>query len=225
MSQDWVADLYTVATVGNTTLSNMELMFATLKSTFSGTSPPSSQVLGQVWYDSNTSYKCLQVRNYGNTAWRGVMAGSSALKIWMYLNAVEEGWTIDSSVTDRVLALKGGSTYTTGGAPAGTWTISGISTDNTAESGHSHNHDHDLENAGGYANDLMDNDVIMKGSSSQLRAKGTQAGGSYYYAASWNTDSDATASSGHTHSHSHTQNGLWRISAAVGIMGRPNARG
>jgi hypothetical protein len=128
MAQTWVADLYTTATVINTTMSNMESMFATLRTNFSGTSAPASvggQNAGMNWYD--TTKKLLKHRDYGDTAWRGILAGSASLKVWLYLNAAEEGWAIDSSVTDRVLALKGGATYVTGGANAGTWTISGMS--------------------------------------------------------------------------------------------------
>ena len=138
MSQDWVSNLYTTATVVDTTMSNVELMFATLKSSFAGSSTPSNAAAGQVWYDSNASYKCLQVRDSANAAWRGVMTGSSSCKVWLYLNAVEEGWTIDSSVTDKVLSLKGGSTYVTGADDSqGTWTISGLT-----DSGHTHSHSH-----------------------------------------------------------------------------------
>lgn len=127
MSQDWVADLYTTGTVGNTTLSNMELMFATLRSSFSGSSPPSNPVDGNFWYDIDTDL----MKVYRNAAWAGVLAGSSAFKMWVYLNAAEDGWIVDSSITDRVLAIKGGSQAynANGGNPAGNWTITGLSAD------------------------------------------------------------------------------------------------
>jgi hypothetical protein len=131
MAQDWVADLYTTGTVGHTTLSNMELMFATLRSSFSGATGPASPVDGNLWYDSSAK-ELLKV--YRNGAWAGVLCGSVSLKLWLYLNAAEDGWAIDATVTDRVLALKGGSTYTTGAANAGSWTISGIQN----ESAHTH---------------------------------------------------------------------------------------
>lgn len=129
MSQVWVSDLYTTTTVINTTMSNMESMFATLRTNFSGTSAPASvsgQNVGMNWYD--TTKKLLKHRDSTDANWRGILAGSASLKMWLYLNAAEEGWAVDAvSVTDRVLAFKGGSTYVTGGANAGTWTISGIS--------------------------------------------------------------------------------------------------
>lgn len=226
MSQDWVSNLYTTTTVVDTTMSNMELMFATLKSTFSGTSQPSNAVAGQVWYDSNTSYKCLQIRDYNNAAWRGVMAGSSSCKIWLYLNAVEEGWTIDSSITDRVLALKGGITYTVGAsASSGTWFISGISA--AHESSHTHSmqaHTHTLGATGAAFPDAHDGDYIISDGTG-LRIRGTGAGVNTQQTTT-TTGGPSVASTGTTsHTHTISQAGLWRPAAAVGIMAAPNARG
>jgi len=135
MAQSWVSDLYTTTTVIDTTMGDMELMFATLRTNFSGGSAPAqvtAQNIGMNWYD--TTQKILKVRDSTDANWRGILAGSASLKMWLYLNTAEEGWAIDSvSATDRVLALKGGSTYVTGGGNAGTWTITGMSVS-------SHNH-------------------------------------------------------------------------------------
>lgn len=125
MSQDWTANLYTQATEGDTTLSNMELMFATLKSLFSGASAPANTVAYMPWGDSTK--KVVKRRDHGDSAWFGVMHGDVNQKIWVYRDSAMEGWAVDSSVTDTVLAVKGGSTYTTGAATAGSWTISGLS--------------------------------------------------------------------------------------------------
>lgn len=43
-------------------------------------------------------------------------------KMWFYADAAPTGWTIDSTPSDALVGIKGGSTYTTGGALAGTWT-------------------------------------------------------------------------------------------------------
>ncbi len=45
-------------------------------------------------------------------------------KMWFYANSAPTGWVIDSSVTDALIALKGGTAYATGGAPGvgDTWT-------------------------------------------------------------------------------------------------------
>jgi hypothetical protein len=50
-----------------------------------------------------------------------IPAGS---KIWFYADSAPTGWTIVTagSPSDEVLAIKGGATYTTGGAGAGEWT-------------------------------------------------------------------------------------------------------
>ncbi len=135
MAQNWVSDLYTTTTVIDTTMNNMEAMFATLRTNFSGSSAPAQvtgQNIGMHWYD--TTKKLLKHRDSTDSTWRGILAGSASFKIWVYANTAEEGMAIDSvSATDRVLALKGGSTYVTGGANAGSWTISGM-----AVSAHNH---------------------------------------------------------------------------------------
>lgn len=121
MSQLWTADTYALTMNGATSLQNMEDNFTTLKSTFSGASAPSNNVAGQLWFD--TTYAILKVRNAANSAWLGVMYGNSSNLIWMYANAATNGWVVYSSITDRVLAIKGGSQAynVTGGNVAGTW--------------------------------------------------------------------------------------------------------
>ena len=47
--------------------------------------------------------------------------GTSSM--WFYLNAAPVGWTEVASLGDTLLAIKGGVTYTTGGASAGTWQL------------------------------------------------------------------------------------------------------
>ena len=46
----------------------------------------------------------------------------SGTKMWFYADTAPTGWTLDATPSDSLLAVKGGSTYTTGGAQAGTWT-------------------------------------------------------------------------------------------------------
>lgn len=124
MSQTWTDDCFAAGHVGQTDLANMENNFASLKSLFSGASQPASMAACNPWFD--TTKHVLKVRDDGNSAWLGLMHGDVSQKIPVYRNTAMSGWAIDSSVTDRVLAVKGGSTYTTGGAVAGSWTISGI---------------------------------------------------------------------------------------------------
>jgi hypothetical protein len=41
--------------------------------------------------------------------------------MWLYENSPPDGWSLNGAAGDTLLAVKGGSTYTTGGAAAGTW--------------------------------------------------------------------------------------------------------
>jgi hypothetical protein len=122
MSQTWTDNCYDVGHVIATDMTAIENNMACLKSMFSGASAPSDPVAGTGWFD--TTKKLPKVRNNANSAWLGIMAADSSHKIWVYRNTAPDGWAIDSSVTDRVLALKGGSDAynVSGGGTAGTWT-------------------------------------------------------------------------------------------------------
>lgn len=121
MSQSWTDNVFQTDHQGQTDLQNMENNFACLKTLFSGTGAPSSMGACHPWFD--TTQHVLKVRDDGDSAWLGLMHGDTSQKIWVYRNTAMNGWAVDSSsATDRVLALKGGSTYTTGAANAGTWT-------------------------------------------------------------------------------------------------------
>lgn len=133
MSQSWTNDVYASGHVGATDLQNMENNFACLKSLFSGASQPASMAACHPWFD--TTKHVFKVRNDGDSAWVGLMHGDTSQKIWIYRNAAMSGWAVDSGVSDRVLAVKGGSTYTTGAAVAGTWTQP-----NHTHTGPSHSH-------------------------------------------------------------------------------------
>ena len=120
MSQIFVDNLYDPAFTGGLTLGAMESNFATLKSNFSGTGSPGNPVAGMAWFDTNNNIK--KVRDSGNSKWYSQLQGESTTKIWIYANTVQDGWVLDGAVTDQLIALKGGATYLTGGAIAGTWT-------------------------------------------------------------------------------------------------------
>lgn len=53
----------------------------------------------------------------------------SGTKIWIFANRAPPGWIISADTGDRLLAVKGGGTYTTGGVAAGTWQLSGVNGD------------------------------------------------------------------------------------------------
>lgn len=46
--------------------------------------------------------------------------------MWFYRNTTIDGWTIESSAPDTVLAVKGGSEYVNGGVTGGTWQQEGV---------------------------------------------------------------------------------------------------
>lgn len=131
MSQTYTADCFAGAHEAQTDLQNMENNFAALKSSFSGAGAPSNTVAGMPWFD--TTKKVLKYRNTADAAWYGLMHGDTSQKIWVYRNAAMDGWAVDSGVSDTILALKGGSTYTAGAATAGSWTVSGL-----YDTGHAH---------------------------------------------------------------------------------------
>lgn len=136
MSQNYTENCFAVGNAGLTDLQNMENNFHCLKTLFSGSSAPSDSTGGMPWFDSGN--KLLKVRNSTNGAWLGVLAASSSPRFWVYANAAGDGWIVDSSVTDRVVAIKGGSAaYNVAGANvAGTWTISGLTAPNAAHKHH-----------------------------------------------------------------------------------------
>ncbi len=198
MAQSYTIDVYDGSHTAATDLQNIENNFAALKSSFSGASAPSNTEFGMPWAD--TGQKVIKVRNDTDDAWWGYMHGDTSQKIMVYRNAAMDGWAIDSSsATDKAVALKGGSTYTTGGANAGSWTISGLTSAN--ESAHTHTggaHSHGLTTTG-------KDDIGSPGSSVYLlTTTSTNSGGG-----------SATTSSGTAHNHSVSQDGTWRISAAV----------
>ena len=122
MSQDYNDNAYQVDHVGTTDLQVIENNLACLKSLFSGAGVPSNIVAGMPWFD--TAQKLLKIRNDDDSDWWGIMHGDTDQKIWIYRNAAMDGWAIDAAVTDKVLALKGGSDAynANGGTSAGTWT-------------------------------------------------------------------------------------------------------
>lgn len=123
MSQTWTDNPFDGDDTWSTDLQAMENNFAALKSCFSGATAPADPVAGMQWYD--TTKKVTKRRDSASATWYGLMHGDASQKIWVYRNSAMEGWAIDSSVSDVVLAAKGGSTYTAGGAASGTWTQSG----------------------------------------------------------------------------------------------------
>lgn len=120
MAQTWTANCFATTQDWDASLQAMEDNHLALQSNFSGSSAPTSPVAGQGWTDTtNSNHKR---RNAAATAWIADLHGDASFKIPVYRNDTCEGWDIDTSVTDRVIALKGGSgAYNAnGGTNAGT---------------------------------------------------------------------------------------------------------
>jgi hypothetical protein len=122
MSQIFTDDCYSGSHQAGIDLQAFEDNFAALKSMFSGGAAPANLVAGMHWFD--TTKKALKMRNSLNAVWLGIMQADASHKIWVYRNTAPDGWAIDSSVVDVILALKGGTQAynANGGTQAGTWT-------------------------------------------------------------------------------------------------------
>lgn len=222
MAQNYNNELYSQATVADTTLTRMENNFAAQKSSFSGVSYPADQVAGMLHMRTGGTGDGMRVRNSGDTAWHKVLTGTASLKLWMYRNDSDEGWTIDAAApTDRVLSLKGGSDdyNVNGGNTAGTWTITGITGSSSSDS-HVHqvynntgsgNVSHDqVYNSSGVATDLTQNPKQIARHISVVDSNGN--GPQDFY----------TASDSHSHTITISTGSAWRPAAAVGTLQYPD---
>ena len=123
MTQGFIDNCFARGNIAATDMANMERNFAALKSSFSGVSAPANAAAFQFWGD--TVKKCLKHRSSDETVWHGTLHGDVSQKIWVYRNAAMDGWAVVTGVTDKVVAIKGGSLAydTTGGTTAGTWNV------------------------------------------------------------------------------------------------------
>jgi len=148
MAQNYTTNSYQADHNGQSDLQNMENNFECLRSNFSGSSSPANAIAGKQWF--HTTNKLLKIRNNANSAWLGVMCGDTSQKMLVYRNTAMDGWVIDTANGDRVIATKGGSTYTTGGSTAGTWTQPSMTLSTSQIPVHNHtlstngNHTHDV---------------------------------------------------------------------------------
>ena len=121
MSQNYTIDCFAAGHTAQTDLQNMKNNFACLKSGFSGAVAPADTVGGMRWFD--TAQKVFKIRNEGDTAWYGLMHGDGSEKRLVYRNVAMDGYLRDATVTDKVIALKGGAIYLTGAIDTqGAWT-------------------------------------------------------------------------------------------------------
>jgi len=201
MSQTYTINCFVATHGGQSDLAIMETNFEALRTTFSGAGAPGDAIAGMQWFD--TAQKLLKIRNAANDGWLGVLTGTTSLKMLVYRNTAEDGWAIDGGVTDRVVAIKGGATYTTGGATAGSWTlpdhtlvageIPDHAHDGTSDSGGTHTHDVTIMSSGNSAN------TVARGvDGGPLTASGAgKSGGAHTH--TFTTDTDGGGDGSHNH--------------------------
>jgi hypothetical protein len=203
----YVAETYDGGRIAATDLQRIEDNFAYLRVSFRSGSAPSdpggllSGLEGVIWWDSTKK----NFKGRSDSAWRALLSASTAFKLWVYLNAADDGWVVDSSVADMVLALKGGATYTTGADTAGSWQVSGLTraehshTDGTYKANHSHGMTRIQSYLGGWPDTIQDCPVSTDP-----------------------TNADITGASGPQSNATINSNETWRPEAAVGTLQYPN---
>lgn len=141
MSQTFTDDCFAGGHVAQTDMGNIENNFAAVKSSFSGSSAPADPVPFMPWGD--TGNEIPRFRDVDDEEWLALMpcddgdeGGGAKGYIWLYRNNTVDGMVVDTTVSDRVLAVKGGSNAynVNGGITAGT----AFST----LAGHAHPHGH-----------------------------------------------------------------------------------
>jgi microcystin-dependent protein len=131
-------------------------------------------------------------------------------KILIYSNTAADGWVVDSSVADKVLAIKGGSNAyaVAGGSNAGTWTQPGHVLTEAEIPAHSHNiedntHSHAIKT---YNNSGTGSSGIGLSTGFLQGTKNTEEG----------THSHGCGVTGSSSSHNHGS--TYRPAAAVGTL-------
>jgi hypothetical protein len=224
MTQNWTDDVFASSHNAQTDLQNMENNFQTLKTLFAGSGAPANTEQGLPWFD--TGKDLLRLRNAANGSWYGVMHADASQQIWVYRNDAMSGWVVVTSVTDKVLAIKGGSQAydVTGGTTAGTWQQPGHALSNSEMPSHDHyvsgstgtdgGHDHSINL---FAENTSYNaegpEIVYNGKDQGFQNGYIGTGGNHSHSFSTNSNS-AGGDSAHDHGSG------WRPAAAVGTMQR-----
>lgn len=131
-------------------------------------------------------------------------------KLWFYQDTAPTGWTIDSSVADSVIAVKGGTQAynVSGGNLAGTWQQAGHALSVNEIPSHSHAPEFESGWQGPFYNKVHES----RAGDGNLWSLGGGNGGSSKHV--WGTWRISSVGGGQTHNHGNT----WRPYAAVGII-------
>ena len=152
----------------------------------------------------------------------GLFATGGVRKLWFYENSAPTGWTIVTA-SDALLAVKGGTTYTTGGAQVGTWTQPDCILDATMIPAHTHgaagSHGHTLSWYGPTSGDGVGSESASKFTigSNLYNNDGYiwQQGNASYYRADTTGDHTHTSVGGGL---KHFHGSAYRPLAQVGII-------
>jgi hypothetical protein len=187
----------------------MENNFLALKTLFSGSSAPANSTGGMPWFD--TAKKVLKIRNSTNGAWLGIHYSSTVPRFWVYGHNPEDGWLVDTTVSDRIIAIKGGSQAynANGGTLQGSWTISG-----TTVLGSTHNHKYY-----GVGSDVTnDYGFDASGDGLSISINTSKAGGIGISASTGDVIATDLYTANNPHAHSLSNDATWRPAAAVGTL-------
>jgi hypothetical protein len=159
----------------------------------------------------------------------GIIAG---VKMWFYANAAPTGWTIISGLTDTLLSVKGGATYTTGatGSAVGSWTQAGhvhtMGTHTHTLSAHTHSAEHNhqwYDGSGGTDGFDIDSNGIEQTWAADGSTKVEIAGSTDFYtinalSVTGVPSSDTTDAVDPGDTNSGATANTWRPAASVGIL-------
>lgn len=230
MTQSWTDNVYEGSHDAQTDLQNMENNFLTLKTLFAGDTSPANTEQGMPWFD--TSIDLLRIRNAANGSWYGVMHADASQQIWVYRNDAMSGWVVVTSVTDKVLAIKGGSQAydVTGGTTAGTWQQPGHTLSLSEIPSHDHGGGGSTGSAGSHNHSVNCNNSENAYPDPSDNYPGNDSTDQWYNYKSDTMASDMIGSAGnHDHSYnipseggdgSHDHGSTYRPAAAVGTLQR-----
>jgi len=144
----------------------------------------------------------------------------SGTKLFFYQDTPPTGWTLTAGIGDRIIAVKGGATYLTGGATAGSWTLPNY-TLLTADIP-SHTHGSGNTGSGGGHGHNFGGSTPRYGTSGADGSFGSILGGG---GATSSANVTVASVGGHTHSinnegggGAHNHGATYRPAAAVGII-------